>query len=119
MKKLVLAGLGLALSVGLCGVGLAAEGSSVTVSGHLRDAFCYNAMGAHGPSHKKCAIECAKNGIPVALEEKDGKQIVLLPKKNAEALPDDVINKMEEEVTLTGKEYQKGGVTYLQVESVK
>jgi hypothetical protein len=33
--------------------------------------------------------------------------------------PKEVISKMEDEVTITGKEYSKGGVNYLTVESIK
>jgi len=90
-----------------------------SVTGHLIDSFCYSTMGASGATHKQCAMGCAKKGIPVALREKDGKLIVLLPPKDAESLPSDVIDKMEDEVTVTGKEYQSGGVTFLTVESVK
>jgi len=90
-----------------------------SVTGYLTDTYCYSTMGAHGPSHKQCAIGCAKKGIPVALREKDGKMIILLPPKDAEPIPSDVIDKMEDEVTITGKEYQAGGVTFLTVESVK
>jgi hypothetical protein len=63
---------------------------------------------------------CAKKGIPVALVEKGtDKMYVLLPPKNASSLSDDVINKMESEVTVTGDEYDKGGLSYLTVKSVK
>jgi hypothetical protein len=34
-------------------------------------------------------------------------------------MPDDVISRMEDEVTVTGEEYDKGGVKYLTVQSVK
>jgi hypothetical protein len=44
---------------------------------------------------------------------------VLLPPKNDEPLPDSVYDKMEAQVTVTGKEYSKGGVNFLTVESVK
>jgi len=117
MKKLAIAGLGILLSVGLVGIASAAEKS---VTGTLEDSFCYMGMGAHGDSHKKCAMGCAKKGIPVALVEKGtDKMYILLPAKNDSSLPDDVISKMEDEVTITGNEMTKGGITYLKVESVK
>jgi hypothetical protein len=117
MTKLAIAGLGVVLCVGVAAAAFAAEKS---VSGNLIDTFCYSTMGAHGMSHKECAIKCAKAGIPVGLLEKGTNKIyVLLPKKNAEPLPEDVINKMEEEVTITGKEYKKDGTTFLTVDSVK
>src|SRR2546427_5848864 len=117
MKKLAIAGLGILLSVGLIGIASADEKS---VTGTLEDSFCYVGMGAHGANHKKCAMGCAKKGIPVALVEKGtDKMYILLPPKNASSLPDDVIDKMEGEVTVTGDAYDKGGVSYLTVKSVK
>jgi hypothetical protein len=117
MKKLAIAGLALMLSAGLAGLALAAEKA---VTGTLEDSFCFVTMGAHGADHKKCATDCAKKGIPVALVETGtAKMYVLLPPKNDAALPADVIDKMESEVTVTGDAYDKGGVSYLTVKSVK
>jgi len=117
MKITLALGLGLLLSIGIAG-GASAAGSSV--SGHLRDGFCYTSMGAQGPSHQKCAMGCAKAGIPVLLvEDKTDKTYVLLPPKDAQPLPSAVFDKMEDQVTVTGQEYSKGGITFLTVESVK
>jgi hypothetical protein len=99
---------------------MAAEGATTSVTGTLEDSFCWVTMGAHGPSHKKCATECAKKGIPVSLVQTGtGKVYILLPPKNASPLPEDVISHMEDKVTVTGREYTKGGATYLTVNSVK
>jgi hypothetical protein len=117
MKKATIAGLGLVLMVS-GGISLAAD--STTVTGHLRDGFCYTIMGAKGPTHKKCAMGCASKGIPVMLvDDKTGKAYVLLPPKDDSALPADVIAHMEDDVTLTGQEYSKDGISYFQVQSVK
>jgi hypothetical protein len=117
MKTMMAVCLGLLLSIGVA-AGASAAGTSVT--GHLRDSFCFMTMGAHGASHQKCAMGCAKAGIPVLLvQDKTDKYYVLLPPKNAESLPSSVIDKMEDEVTVTGTEYSKGGVRFLTVESVK
>jgi hypothetical protein len=59
MRKLIL----LALLFGIAASPVAAAETSVT--GHLRDSFCFLTMGAHGPSHHDCAVACAKAGIPV------------------------------------------------------
>lgn len=116
MKKLIALS-AVVLSASFCTSAMAAP---MSVTGTLEDSFCYVTLGAHGPSHKACAIGCAKKGIPVALVEKGtDKMYILLPPKNATALPDDVISKMEDEVTVTGNEYEKGGITYLTVVSVK
>jgi hypothetical protein len=105
------------LSFCICTSAMAAQ---MSVTGTLEDSFCYVTMGAHGPSHKACATACAKKGIPVALVEKGtDKMYILLPPKNDASLPADVVSRMEDEVTVTGDEYEKGGITYLTVVSVK
>lgn len=117
MKAMTALGVAFLLCVGIAGGALAADTS---VTGHLEDSFCYMSMGAHGASHQKCAIGCAKAGIPVVLvQDKTDNYYVLLPPKNAQPLPASVIDKMEDEVTVTGQEYSKGGVRFLTVESVK
>ena len=118
VKKFVVATLGVALALGSVGILSAADSSTVT--GHLRDGFCYTIMGAHGKSHHACAVKCAKAGIPVMLvQDKTEKGFILLPPKDAQALPADVLDKMEQDVTLTGHEFSKNGISYFQVESVK
>lgn len=117
MRKTVCAGLVMAFGLGLVAAAGAAEKS---VTGTLEDSFCFVTMGAHGADHKKCATECVKKGIPAALVEKGTDNIyVLLPPKNDSALPADVVGKMEDEVTITGDAYSKGGVNYLTVKAVK
>lgn len=101
-------------------LGAIAAASEKSVTGTLEDSFCYLAMGAHGASHQKCAQLCAKKGIPVSLVEKGtGTLYVLLPPKNDEPIPDSITNRMEDEVTVTGDEYVKGGAHYLTVKAVK
>jgi hypothetical protein len=121
MKGLLIAGFGAILLFGLGSTAMAANaGTAKSVTGTLEDSFCYGTMGAHGAAHKKCAIGCAKAGIPVSLVENGTKKIfVLLPPKNAQGLPEDVMSKMEDTVTITGKEYSKGGVNFLTVDSLK
>ncbi len=97
-----------------------ADAAAKSVTGTLEDSFCYNVVGAKGAGHAQCALKCAQKGIPVALVEKGTeKMYVLLPPKNDEPLPEDVLKNMEKEVTVTGKSYSKGGVEFLTVESVK
>jgi hypothetical protein len=117
MKTALILCTGLLLSTCLA-VGASAAETSVT--GHLRDGLCYVTMGASGPGHKKCAMGCAKAGIPVLLvQNKTDKFYVLLPNKDAHPLPASITDKMEDEVTVTGQEVTKGGITFLTVESVK
>jgi hypothetical protein len=121
MSRLITAGLGIAIGIGIATAGFGAgESATKSVTGTLEDSYCYGLMGAHGASHKKCATVCAKKGAPVALVEKGtGKVYIVLPAKNASPYPDEVINKMEDEVTITGKVANKGGVDFISAESVK
>ena len=120
MNRVANFGFVLVLALGMAGVALAADSAAKSVTGNLEDAYCYGTMGAKGAGHKQCAIKCASKGIPVTLVEKGTeKSYVLLPNKDASPLPDNVIQHMEDEVTVTGKEYSKNGVDYLVVESVK
>ena len=120
MNKLAIFALGLLITIGLAGTAIAADTSEKSVTGNLEDAYCYGTMGAKGAGHKQCAIKCASKGIPVTLIEKGTeKSYVLLPNKDETPLPDTVISRMEDEVTVTGKEYSKNGTEYLVVESVK
>jgi len=97
-----------------------AVAAETTVSGHLRDSFCFLTMGAAGSSHHDCAVTCAKAGIPVLLvQDSTNKYFVLMSSNDKQSLPASITDKMEEEVTVTGQEYSKGGMTFLRVESVK
>jgi len=113
-------GLVFVVATGLAGAAIAADGGEKSVTGNLEDAYCYGTMGAKGAGHKACAIKCVSKGIPVTLiESGTEKSYILLPNKDASPLPDSVIQRMEDQVTITGKEYTKNGVDYLVVESVK
>ena len=122
MRRAAILALGLMFAAGM-GVARADEkGASkdVNVTGEVVDTFCYASMGARGSSHKQCGIDCAKKGIPVGLAEKGSDKLyVLLPSKDKTALPDEVVNKMGDTVTVTGHTYAKGGSNFLTVESVK
>jgi hypothetical protein len=116
MRRLGVIGLGVLLAAVTAGA--AEQASSVT--GEVVDTFCYATMGAKGAGHKQCALDCARKGIPVGLLEKGtDKLYVLLPNKDKTALPEEVMNKMAETVTITGHAQTKGGSNFLTVESVK
>jgi hypothetical protein len=118
MRRFVFAQLlSVIVALGAAAVVSAAEKS---VTGTLEDSFCYLTMGAHGASHQKCAQACTKKGIPVSLVEKGtGTMYILLPPKNDEPIPDSITSRMEDQVTVTGDEYTKGGAHYLTVKAVK
>jgi hypothetical protein len=121
MRRIVLAGFSVLLVLGMLLPAQAdkSAGKEVSIKGEVIDTFCFTTMGAKGPSHKQCGIDCAHKGIPVGLLEPSGKIHILLPTKDKTALSDDVINKMGETVTVTGHEHMKGGLAFLTAESVK
>ena len=131
MKKAVVFGVMFVLPLlGLSGVVLAEEGhdhgshgstgGSVTIKGELVDSLCYVAMNATGSGHKKCAIDCAKAGIPISIvEDGTGKMYTVLPKEDKTGYPESVISKMGDKVTLKGDLYESGGNKYVAVESVE
>jgi len=97
-----------------------AQTQAVTVKGEVIDTYCYALMGAKGESHRQCAIDCVKAGIPAGLlEEGTGKVYVLLPNKDKTGLPKGVIDKMGRMASITGKVYTSGGSNFLTVESIK
>src|SRR5215469_7215746 len=122
MRKILtiaLFGLGATLAIGIANRVMAADAEK-TVTGSLEDTFCDEVVGAKGAGHAQCALKCAEKGIPVGLVEKGSeKMYILLPPKNDEGMPQDVLKNMEKEVTVTGKSFSKGGVEFLTVESVK
>jgi len=93
---------------------------TVTVKGEVIDTYCYALMGAKGESHRQCAIDCVKAGIPAGLlEEGTGKVYVLLPSKDKTGLPEGVMDKMGRMASITGKVYTSGGSQFLTLESIK
>lgn len=97
-----------------------AQAKTVTVKGEVIDTYCYALMGAKGESHRQCAIDCIKAGIPAGLlEEGTGKVYVLLPNKDKTGLPKGVIDKLGRMASITGKVYTSGGSNFLTVESIQ
>jgi hypothetical protein len=119
IKKMVLfaGAVSLVLVLGSLSQGYA---QSVTVKGEVIDTYCYALMGAKGESHRQCAIDCFKKGIPAGLlENGTNKVYVLLPSKDNSPLPEGVPDKLGRQATIIGKVYVKGGTQFLTVESIK
>jgi type 1 fimbria pilin len=97
------------------------QAKTVTVKGEVIDTYCYATMGAKGESHRECAIDCFKAGIPAGLlENGTNKVFVLLPNKDKTSLPQkDILEKMGRQATIVGKVYTSGGSNFLTIESIK
>ncbi len=98
-----------------------AQAKTQTIKGEVIDSYCYALMGAKGESHRQCAIDCFKAGIPAGLlENGTNKVFVLLPDKDKTSLPQSaILEKMGRQATITGKTYTAGGSNFLTVESIK
>ncbi len=98
-----------------------AQAKTQTIKGEVIDTYCFALMGAKGESHRQCAIDCFKAGIPAGLlENGTNKVFVLLPNKDKTSLPQSaVLEKMGRQATITGKVYTVGGSNFLTVESIK
>ena len=98
-----------------------AQAKTQTIKGEVIDTYCFALMGAKGESHRQCAIDCFKAGIPAGiLENGTNKVFVLLPNKDKTSLPQNaILEKMGHQATITGKAYTVGGSNFLTVESIK
>lgn len=120
MRKIMISGVLAVFFMVLSMVLPAYAAETVTVKGEVIDTYCYSLMGAKGESHRQCAIDCIKAGIPAGLlEEGTGKVYVLLPNKDKTGLPKGVIDKLGRMASITGKVYTSGGSNFLTVESIK
>ena len=120
MMKILRFSMVIGILLSLCGPIHLHAAETVQVTGEIVDTYCYALMGAKGPSHRQCAIDCIKKGIPAGLlEEGTNKVYILLPNKDKSPLPEAVIKKVAEKVTITGKVYTSGGTQFLTVESIK
>jgi hypothetical protein len=59
-------------------LGFAGGGKDGTLEGEIVDTRCYLNMEKRGAEHKKCAVACAKDGIPSGLLAANGKLYTLL-----------------------------------------
>jgi len=96
------------------------QGKDVTVTGTVIDVSCKFGQGLSGADHKMCAQVCADKGIPLAILGSDGKLYI----PTSAAMPGDGQNERlkpfaEEAVTVTGKAFQAGGATAIQIATIK
>ena len=100
----------------------AEEPKRVTVTGEVIDSWCYlsEIMWAEGSAHHRCAVWCARGGVPVGILGEDEEVYVLLMMEND---PDVIGNKavfriQTNEVVVTGDLYERDSVRYLAVNEI-
>jgi len=96
-----------------------AQSDTVTLIGQVIDPVCYVRHDSKGADHKECALECAKQGITLAiLEDKTEKVYLAFPEEHGDP-NEKLLSFVEEHVKVTGVVYSRGGLTGIVVEHVE
>ena len=111
-------GIGMVLST--AGAALAQpKGPTVTVKGEVVDLWCYLEGGDHGAAHKQCSTTCAKAGNPIGLVDAKGNVYVTAGMQDHQPARDVLLDKMNDNVTVTGTLVKKGGTQVIYIKDVK
>ena len=95
------------------------EGKKVTIIGHVIDPICYVRMDMVGKKHKICAEMCAEKGVNLGILEKDTETIYLAFPEGHGNPNEKLMAFIEEDVKVTGKLWEKGGLKAIQIEKVE
>ena len=95
------------------------NGERVTVTGEVVEMWCYLEAGDRGPAKKACATACAKSGNPIALVDAKGNLYIAAGLKSHQPAQDLLLDKMSEQVTVTGTLVKNAGVQMIYIESVR
>ena len=95
------------------------KGQHSTITGEVVDLWCYLEGGDRGPAKKQCATMCAKAGNPIGLLDAKGNLYVTAGLKDHLPGQTLLLDRMSDEVTVSGTLVRKGGVQMIYIESVK
>jgi hypothetical protein len=95
------------------------KGQRATITGEVVDLWCYLEGGDRGAAKKACATACAKAGNPIGLLDAKGNLYVTAGLKDHEPGRALLLDKMSQEVTVTGTVVENGGVQMIYIDSVK
>jgi len=117
--KNVVASALIVVAVGAGGVSAEPKGTRTSIAGEVVDVWCYLEGGDRGPAKKACAAACAKAGNPIGVLDAKGNLYVTASLKDHVPSRALLLDKMSEEVTVTGTVVRNGGVQMIYIESVK
>jgi len=100
-------------------LGAQPKGERATIKGEVIDLWCYLEGGDRGSAKKACATACAKAGNPIGLVDGKGQVYVTAGLRDHEPGRVMLLDRMSQEVTVTGTVVRNGGVQMIYVESVK
>jgi hypothetical protein len=113
----VLMGILATLMIGIAGFAQQ-EKPVQTVKGEVVDLWCYMDHSARGEKHKACAVACAKLGNPIGIVDAEGNVYVAVGSELHQPDRDKLIEKMAQEVTVTGTVISRGGMKMLYVKTI-
>jgi hypothetical protein len=91
-----------------------------SIIGEVVDPGCWIVNGAKGPSHKECAIACAKAGQVLGiLETKTQKLYMVATDMPGQDPNKGLIDYVGQMVTVKGRVYTRGGATGIKIASVE
>ena len=94
----------------------APKGSSITIVGRVVDTACYLTHGAQGEKH----IECAKEGIPLAILDKDSGTLYLpLASKHHKHANAELMPFIEKSVKVKGVMLERNGMKAVLIEKIE
>lgn len=108
----------LAAALGFLLLTSAAHAAETTIKGELVDMSCYMGHGAKGASHKKCALKCLKEGVPMGVLTDKDEVFLLLPNHDNEEPYNKAKDLAAETVDVKGDLVKKGGISSIIVTSV-
>ena len=116
---LTVAALSVMLMAGSVYLGAQPKGQRATITGEAVDLWCYLEGGDRGPAKKDCATACAKAGNPIGVLDARGDLYVAAGLKDHEPGRALLLDKMSQQVTVTGTIVKSGGVQMIYIETVK
>ena len=124
--RLAAAGLvagGMGLAVVAAAPASAAEPQRITVTGEVIDSWCYlsEIMWATGSAHHRCAVWCARGGVPVGILSEDEEEVyvILMLENDPKVVGNKAVFRMQtNEVVVTGDLYERDSVKYLAVSEI-
>jgi hypothetical protein len=95
------------------------RGERTIITGEVVDMWCYVEGGDRGAEKRACATACAKAGNPIAILDAKGELYVVAGLKDHQPAQALLLNKMSEQVTVSGTLVNKGGAHMFYIESVR
>jgi len=92
---------------------------AITVTGEILDLSCYLSHDLKGRSHRSCAQQCAKRGLPIGVLAEGGEVYLLLEDHNNAEPYEKAKGLAGDKAEVKGKKFVKGGVNSILVSEIK